>query len=67
MSALVSMDNEHLVPTASDVEAVERVIWHMILHFAGLAKEANWTPVLLSHGLSLRKQHVFWDGPTEVS
>ena len=46
---------------ASDVEAVGRVIWNMILRFAGFAKEANWKPVLSSHGLSLRKHRVFFD------
>ena len=63
MSAFVSMDDEYLVPMESDVEAVGRVGWNMNLHFAGFAQEANWKPVLSSHGLSLRKQHVFGTVP----
>ena len=51
-----SLDDGHFVPMASDVEAVRRVGCNMILRFAGFAKEANWKPVLSSHGLSLRKQ-----------
>lgn len=45
-----------------DVEAVGRHGYNMILRFAGFAKEAKWKPVLSSHGLSLRKQRVFFLG-----
>ena len=52
---------------ASDVEAVGRHGYNMILCLAGLANEAKWKPVLSSHSLSLRKQGVFLDGSIEVS
>ena len=61
-----SLDDENLVPMANDVEAAGRHGCNMNLRFAGFAKEANWKPVLLSHGMSLRK-HFIWDGSTEVS
>ena len=60
-----SLDYEILVPMASDVEAVGRHGYNMILRW--FCKRGKVEIDMSSHSLSLRKQRVFLDGSIEVS